>query len=148
MQTAPAIRAALGECFDYAPGTLVTGKMVSALRRLGFDAVFDTNFAADLTIMEEGTELLVRLKRALVDRRDRWPCRMFTSCSPGWINYMEHFNPDMLDNLSTCKSPQQMFGARRQDLLRREDRHEARGHGRRLGHALHRQEVRGASGRR
>ncbi len=67
VQTAPAIRAALGECFDYAPGTLVTGKMVAALRRLGFDAVFDTDFTADLTIMEEGTELLVRLKKALVD---------------------------------------------------------------------------------
>ena len=70
MQTAPAIRAALGECFDYAPGTLVTGKMVAALRRIGFDAVFDTNFTADLTIMEEGTELLVRLKKALVDGED------------------------------------------------------------------------------
>jgi NADP-reducing hydrogenase subunit HndD len=110
VQTAPAIRAALGECFDYAPGTLVTGKMVAALRRLGFDAVFDTNFTADLTIMEEGTELLVRLKRALVDG-ESVALPQFSSCSPGWINYMEHFNPDMLENLSTCKSPQQMFGA-------------------------------------
>jgi NADP-reducing hydrogenase subunit HndD len=110
VQTAPAIRAALGECFDYAPGTLVTGKMVSALRRLGFDAVFDTNFTADLTIMEEGTELLVRLKKALVDG-EPVALPQFSSCSPGWINYMEHFNPDMLDNLSSCKSPQQMFGA-------------------------------------
>jgi NADP-reducing hydrogenase subunit HndD len=110
VQTAPAIRAALGECFDYAPGTLVTGKMVAALRRMGFDAVFDTNFAADLTIMEEGTELLVRLKKALVDG-DEPALPQFSSCSPGWINYMEHFNPDMLANLSTCKSPQQMFGA-------------------------------------
>ena len=110
VQTAPAIRAALGECFDYAPGTLVTGKMTAALRRMGFDAVFDTNFTADLTIMEEGTELLVRLKKALVDGEEV-ALPQFSSCSPGWINYMEHFNPDMLANLSTCKSPQQMFGA-------------------------------------
>ncbi len=110
VQTAPAIRAALGEEFGYEPGTRVTGKMVAALRRLGFDGVFDTNFTADLTILEEGTELLTRLKLALVDKQDV-ALPMFTSCSPGWINYMEHFNPDMLDNLSTCKSPQQMFGA-------------------------------------
>jgi len=110
VQTAPAIRAALGECFGYPPGTLVTGKMVAALRRMGFDAVFDTDFAADLTIMEEGTELLERLKRALVDG-EPVVLPQFSSCSPGWINYMEHFNPDMLANLSTCKSPQQMFGA-------------------------------------
>jgi iron-only hydrogenase group A len=110
VQTAPAIRAALGECFGYPPGTRVTGKMVAALRRLGFDAVFDTNFTADLTIMEEGTELLQRLRRALVDGEEV-ALPQFSSCSPGWINYMEHFNPDMLANLSTCKSPQQMFGA-------------------------------------
>lgn len=110
VQTAPAIRAALGECFGYPPGTLVTGRMVSALRRLGFDAVFDTNFAADLTIMEEGTELLTRLKSALLDKNPV-ALPLFTSCSPGWINFMEYFHPDMLENLSTCKSPQQMFGA-------------------------------------
>jgi len=110
VQTAPAIRAALGECFDYPPGTLVTGKMVTALRRMGFDAVFDTNFAADLTIMEEGTELLTRLKKALVDK-EKVALPQFTSCSPGWIKYIEYFYPDMLDNVSTCKSPQQMFGA-------------------------------------
>ena len=110
VQTAPAIRAALGECFGYPPGTLVTGKMVSALRRLGFDAVFDTNFTADLTIMEEGTELLMRLKRALVDNEDV-ALPQFTSCSPGWIKYAEHFYPEILPNISTCKSPQQMFGA-------------------------------------
>jgi iron-only hydrogenase group A len=110
VQTAPAIRAALGECFGYPPGTLVTGKMVAALRRLGFDAVFDTNFAADLTIMEEGSELLIRLKRALVDN-EPVALPMFTSCSPGWIKFMEYYHPDMLPNLSTCKSPQQMFGA-------------------------------------
>jgi NADP-reducing hydrogenase subunit HndD len=110
VQTAPAIRAALGEGFDYAPGTRVTGKMVAALRRLGFDGVFDTDFAADLTIIEEGTELLTRLKQALVDK-EPVALPMFSSCSPGWINYMEHHNPDMLANLSTCKSPQQIFGA-------------------------------------
>ena len=110
VQTAPAIRAALGECFDYEPGTLVTGKMVSALRTLGFDRVFDTNFAADLTIMEEGTELLSRLKKAIVDK-ENVALPMFTSCSPGWVKYAESFYPEMLDNISTCKSPQQMFGA-------------------------------------
>lgn len=110
VQTAPAIRAALGECFGYEPGTLVTGKMVTALRRLGFDAVFDTNFTADLTILEEGTELLTRLKKALVEK-ENVALPMFTSCSPGWIKYIEYFYPDMLANVSTCKSPQQMFGA-------------------------------------
>jgi len=123
VQTAPAIRAALGECFGYPPGTRVTGKMTAALRRLGFDGVFDTNFAADLTIMEEGTELLMRLKHALVDSKKGGgnghkddhhtpgPLPMFTSCSPGWIKFLEHYYPDMTANLSTCKSPQQMFGA-------------------------------------
>ncbi|MFP4418852.1 MAG: NADH-dependent [FeFe] hydrogenase, group A6 [Chitinispirillaceae bacterium] len=110
VQTAPAIRAALGECFGYEPGTLVTGKMVSALRQLGFDGVFDTNFTADLTIMEEGTELLTRLKKALVNKQDV-ALPMFTSCSPGWIKFAEYYYPDYLPNLSTCKSPQQMFGA-------------------------------------
>lgn len=110
VQTAPAIRAALGECFGYEPGTLVTGKMVSALRLLGFDRVFDTNFTADLTIMEEGTELLLRLKKALVDQQ-QVALPQFTSCSPGWIKYAEYFYPEILDNISSCKSPQQMFGA-------------------------------------
>jgi len=110
VQTAPAIRAALGECFGYPPGTLVTGKMVTALRRLGFNAVMDTNFTADLTIIEEGTELLTRLKKALVEKQPI-ALPMFTSCSPGWIKFCETFFPDMLPNLSTCKSPQQMFGA-------------------------------------
>ncbi len=110
VQTAPAIRAALGECFGYPPGTLVTGKMVAALRQMGFDRVFDTNFTADLTIMEEGTELLTRLKAALVDKKPV-PLPLFTSCSPGWIRYAEHFYPEILPNISTCKSPQQMFGA-------------------------------------
>jgi NADP-reducing hydrogenase subunit HndD len=110
VQTAPAIRAALGECFGLPPGTRVTGKMVSALRRLGFAAVFDTNFAADLTIVEEGTELLARLRQTLAEGRPA-PLPMFTSCSPGWIKFAEHFYPEFLPNLSTCKSPQQMFGA-------------------------------------
>lgn len=110
VQTAPAIRAALGEEFGYEPGTLVTGKMVSALRRLGFNGVFDTNFTADLTIMEEGTELLTRLKKGLVDK-EPVALPMFTSCSPGWIKFAEYYYPEYLPNLSTCKSPQQMFGA-------------------------------------
>ncbi len=110
VQTAPAIRAALGECFDYEPGTLVTGKMVTALKLLGFDKVFDTNFTADLTIMEEGTELLMRLKEAIVNKK-QVALPQFTSCSPGWIKYAEYFYPEILDNISTCKSPQQMFGA-------------------------------------
>jgi iron-only hydrogenase group A len=110
VQTAPAIRAGLGECFGLPPGTRVTGRMVSALRRLGFARVFDTNFTADLTILEESTELLMRLKTALVDRQ---PVALpqFTSCCPGWIKFAEYFHPDLLPNLSTAKSPQQMFGA-------------------------------------
>lgn len=110
VQTAPAIRAALAESFGYEPGTLVTGRMVAALRRLGFNRIFDTNFTADLTIMEEGTELLTRLKLALADQR-QVALPMFTSCSPGWIKYAEYFYPELLDHISTCKSPQQMFGA-------------------------------------
>jgi len=110
VQTAPAIRAALGECFGLPPGTLVTGRMVAALKRLGFHAVFDTNFAADLTILEEGTELLTRLKTALVDKQPV-ALPMFTSCSPGWIKFAETFFPELLPNVSSCKSPQQMFGA-------------------------------------
>src|SRR5512145_733594 len=104
VQEAPAIRAALGEEFGMPPGSLVTGKMIAALRRLGFDKVFDTNFTADLTIIEEGNELLKRVKEGGV-------LPMITSCSPGWIKFCEHFYPDLLPHLSTCKSPQQMFGA-------------------------------------
>ena len=110
VQTAPAIRAALGEFFNFPAGTLVTGKMVTALRQMGFDAVFDTNFTADLTIMEEGTELLLRLKKVLVDKQPA-ALPQFSSCSPGWIKFTEHFYPEFLPNLSSCKSPQQMFGA-------------------------------------
>ena len=104
VQTAPAVRAALGEEFGYEIGTPVTGKMAAALRRLGFAKVFDTDFAADLTIMEEGTELLQRIQNG-----GKLP--MITSCSPGWIKFCEHFFPDMLDNLSSCKSPHEMYGA-------------------------------------
>ncbi len=109
VQTAPAVRAALGEEFGYEPGTLVTGKMVSALKELGFDDVFDTNFAADLTIIEEGNELLQRLEAALNGKEAVLP--MITSCSPGWIKYVEHTWPKELDHLSTCKSPHMMLGA-------------------------------------
>jgi len=104
VQTAPAVRAALGEEFGYPIGTRVTGKMVAALKKLGFVKVFDTDTAADLTIMEEGTELVERIKN-----NGKLP--LITSCSPGWIKFCEHNYPDLLDNLSTCKSPQNMFGA-------------------------------------
>ena len=110
VQTAPAVRVALGEMLGYEPGVRVTGKMAAALKHLGFDSVLDTDFSADLTIMEEGHELIDRLKRKLVDGDDV-ALPMFTSCSPGWIKYIEHSYPDYLDHLSTCKSPQQMFGA-------------------------------------
>ncbi|MGM0667986.1 MAG: NADH-dependent [FeFe] hydrogenase, group A6 [Bacteroidota bacterium] len=111
VQTAPAVRVGLGEDLGYDPGERVTGKMVTALRQLGFDSVLDTDFSADLTIMEEGTELLTRLKKVLVDKDKDTRLPMFTSCSPGWIKFIEHKFPEMLPNLSTCKSPQQMFGA-------------------------------------
>lgn len=104
VQTAPAVRVALGEEFGLPVGTAVKGKMVSALRRLGFDKVFDTTFSADLTIMEEGTELLQRIQNG-----GKLP--LITSCSPGWVKFCEHNYTDFLDNLSSCKSPQQMFGA-------------------------------------
>ena len=104
VQTAPAIRASLAEALGEAPGSLTTGRMVAALRRLGFSRVFDTQFAADLTIMEEGSELLERLKEG-------GTLPMITSCSPGWISFIETFYPALLGHLSTCKSPQQMFGA-------------------------------------
>lgn len=104
VQTAPAVRAALGEEFGMKIGTPVTGKMVAALKRLGFNKVYDTNFAADLTIMEEATELLSRIKNNGV-------LPMITSCSPGWVNYAEYYYGDQLDHLSSCKSPHQMQGA-------------------------------------
>jgi len=102
--TAPSVRAQIGECFGYEPGTDCEGKMVAAIRRLGFDGVFDMNLTADLTIMEEATEFLGRLQNG-----GKLP--LITSCSPGWIKYCEHYFPEMVENLSTCKSPQQMFGA-------------------------------------
>ena len=110
IQTAPAIRAALGEEFGYPPGTLVTGKMVTAMREMGFDDIFDTNFAADLTIIEEGSEFLHRAREVLVNQGDA-VLPMVTSCSPGWIKNIEHEFPMLLDHLSTCKSPQMMLGA-------------------------------------
>ena len=110
VQTAPAVRAAIGEEFGLPAGTLVTGKMVAALRELGFDYVFDTDFAADLTIMEEGAEMLNRLTRYLDgDRSVRLP--ILTSCCPAWVNFFEHQFPDLLDIPSTARSPQQMFGS-------------------------------------
>jgi len=104
VQTAPAVRAGLGECFGNPIGTNVEGKMAAALRRLGFDKVFDTDFAADLTIMEEANEFIDRVKNNGV-------LPLITSCSPGWIKFCEHYYPDLLPHLSSCKSPQQMFGA-------------------------------------
>ncbi|MBN2853574.1 MAG: iron hydrogenase small subunit [Clostridia bacterium] len=126
VQTAPAIRAALGEEFGYEAGTLVTGKMAQSLRDMGFDYVFDTNFTADLTIIEEGTEFLNRIVDSVYkqgkitkeqvealgmhsDVNDTLP--MITSCSPGWIKYIEHYYSDQLPNLSSCKSPHMMLGA-------------------------------------
>ncbi|MEG1999946.1 MAG: NADH-dependent [FeFe] hydrogenase, group A6 [Evtepia sp.] len=109
VQTAPAVRVGLGECFELEPGTSQTGRMVSALRLMGFDNVFDTNWAADLTIMEEGTEFLNRFKTVLDGGNAVLP--MMTSCSPGWVKYIENHFPDQLDHLSTCKSPHTMMGA-------------------------------------
>jgi len=104
VQTAPAVRVSLGEEFGFEPGSIVTGKLVASLRALGFDKVFDTDFTADLTIVEEGYELLKRIKEGGV-------LPMLTSCSPGWINFIEQYYPELLPHLSSCKSPQQMFGA-------------------------------------
>lgn len=101
---APSVRATIGECFGFAPGTDTEGKMVAALKRLGFDGVYDMNFTADLTIMEEANEFIDRVKNG-------GTLPMITSCSPGWVKYCEHYFPEMTENLSTCKSPQQMFGA-------------------------------------
>lgn len=110
VQTAPAVRVALGEAFGMEPGTIVTGKMVTALRELGFNYVFDTDFAADLTIMEEGAEVLDRLSRFLEgDKTVALP--ILTSCCPAWVNFFEHYFPDMLNIPSTARSPQQMFGS-------------------------------------
>ncbi len=110
IQTAPSPRAAIGEVFGLEPGKSFTGELNTALRRIGFDVVFDTNFTADLTIIEEGTELILRLYKALVNK-EQVALPQFTSCSPGWVKYLEHFYPEYIDNLSSAKSPQQMFGA-------------------------------------
>jgi len=111
IQTAPSPRAAMAECFGLEPGTSVTYEMNTGLKRMGFDHVFDTNFTADLTIIEEGTELILRLYKALVQGDTSVALPQFTSCSPGWVKYCEHFYPEFIPNLSTAKSPQQMFGA-------------------------------------
>lgn len=110
IQTAPSPRAAIGEEFGQGAGKSFTGELNTALRRIGFDKVFDTNFTADLTIIEEGTELILRLYKALV-KKEKVALPQFTSCSPGWVKYLEHFYPEYIDNLSSAKSPQQMFGA-------------------------------------
>lgn len=110
VQTAPAVRVALGKDFGFMPGHNVTGKMVTALRQLGFDKVYDTDFAADLTIMEEGTELLDRITKLLSGIETK-KLPLLTSCCPAWVNFMEQHHSDLLQHLSTAKSPQQMFGA-------------------------------------
>ena len=135
VQTAPAVRAALGEEFGYPIGTNVEGKMVAALRALGFDKVFDTDFSADLTIMEEAHEFLDRVKNG-------GTLPLITSCSPGWIKYCEHYFPDMTENLSSCKSPAADVWCHRQILLRGESGHRSERHRLRQRHALHGQEVR------
>jgi NADH-quinone oxidoreductase subunit G len=109
-QIAPAVRVALGEQFGLASGELATGKITAALKRMGFAKVFDTSFAADLTVMEEGTELIHRLEKG-----EKLP--QFTSCCPGWVKYAEQYYPEMLENLSTCRSPQQMFGSLGREVL-------------------------------
>lgn len=110
INTAPSVRVALGEMLGFPVGTRVTGKMAAALKQMGVDSVLDTDFSADLTIVEEGNELLQRLKKALVNK-EKVALPMITSCSPGWVKFIEHMFPNHLDHLSTCKSPQQMFGA-------------------------------------
>lgn len=111
IQTAPAPRSGIAECFGMQAGTPLTFQMNTALRLCGFDKVFDTNFSADLTIIEEGTELILRLYNALVNKDKEVSLPQFTSCSPGWVKYIEHFYPEMLSHVSSAKSPQQMFGA-------------------------------------
>lgn len=110
INTAPSVRVAIGEMLDYPVGSRVTGKMVTALKKMGFDSVLDTDFAADLTIIEEGHELLFRLKKAFMEK-EKVALPMITSCSPGWVKFIEHMYPEHLPHLSSCKSPQQMFGA-------------------------------------
>ena len=135
VQTAPSIRVALGEEFGMPMGSIVTGKMVTALKMLGFKGVFDTNFSADLTIMEEATELLERY-----NKKENLP--LITSCSPGWINFAEHYYPEFLKNISTCKSPQGMFGSVAKTYYAEKSASTEK-HVRCQHNALHRQEVRG-----
>jgi len=111
MNTAPSVRVALGEMLGYPVGERVTGKMVTAMKKMGIDSVLDTDFSADLTIVEEGNELLKRLRKVVKDGNKDVKLPMITSCSPGWVKFIEHMYPDHLGHLSTCKSPQQMFGA-------------------------------------
>ncbi|MCT4636471.1 MAG: NADH-dependent [FeFe] hydrogenase, group A6 [Bacteroidales bacterium] len=111
MNTAPSVRVGLGEMLGYPVGTRVTGKMVTAMKKMGIDSVLDTDFSADLTIVEEGNELLSRLKKVVKEGDTTVDLPMITSCSPGWVKFIEHMYPDHLGHLSTCKSPQQMFGA-------------------------------------
>ncbi len=134
VQPAPAVRVALGEEFGMPMGTRVTGKMAAAMRRLGFDKVFDTDFGADLTIMEEGYELLDRIQNGGV-------LPMITSCSPGWVKYCEHFFPEFLPNLSSCKSPHQMLGAMVKSYYAEKNGLRSQRYLRRLCHALHGQKV-------
>lgn len=119
VQTAPAVRAALGEEFGYPIGTNVVGKMVTALKRLGFDKVFDTNTGADLTITEEANELIERLQEG-------GTLPMITSCSPGWVRYIEMNYPELLDHLSSCKSPHQMFRSNFKNILCKKSRNRTR----------------------
>ena len=138
VQTAPAVRAAIGEEFGMPAGSLVTGKMVAGLRRIGFDKVFDTDFTADLTILEEGNELLQRLKIG-------GTLPMITSCSPGWINYIEHFYPELLGASVHLQEPPADVRGAGEDVLCRQDRHQTREHVCGLGYALHGQEARSRS---
>ena len=110
VQIAPAVRVGLGECFGLKPGEITTGRIVAALKQLGFDQVYDTSFAADLTVIEEGTEFLER-------KTQGGTLPMFTSCCPGWVKYAEQYFPELLPNLSTCRSPQAMFGSLVKALL-------------------------------
>ena len=138
MQIAPAVRVGLGECFGLKPGEITTGRIVAALKHLGFDQIYDTSFAADLTVIEEGTEFLER-------KTQGGTLPMFTSCCPGWVKYAEQYFPELLPNLSTCRSPQAMFGSLRQGDASRSAQDRAQGSQGRRHHAMHGQEVRSAA---
>ena len=138
VQTAPAVRVSIGEEFGMEPGSVVTGKLAAALRALGFDAVFDTDFTADLTIIEEGNELLRRMKTGGV-------LPMLTSCSPGWINFIEQYYPELLPHVSTCKSPAADVRRAGQGILSGKNWQKTGGNFQRIRHALYGQKVRGAA---